>query len=167
MLQKSLRLLVLLCAGTLLAQSDAPSNNQAPQTPQARRGAEPCWQQAGIDKSVMEQVWSITKDTHSQIESVCSNTSLTPQQKHQQVREIREKATAKRESLLTADQRTSLTACQARTRRRNHSGGGEGHEEMRFGCDEIPRNGRPGAPNQGPGNGSGTPPPSSQSSPQN
>lgn len=127
-------------------------------------------QQAGIEKSVMEQIHSIAHDAHSAIENVCSNTSLTPQQKQQQVREIREKAMQKREGLLTADQQKALMACQ-QARSGNHPGGGgphEGHEGMGGGCGETPHNPRPGnSPNGGQGNGTGNPPPSSQSSPQN
>ncbi len=123
-------------------------------------------QQAGIEKSVMEQIHSIAHDAHSEIENVCSNTFLTPQQKQQQVREIREKAMQKREGLLTADQQKALMACQ-QARSGNHPGGGP-HEGMGGGCGEMPRNARPGnSPNGGQGNGTGNPPPSSQSSPQN
>ena len=83
-------------------------------------------QQAGIEKSVMEQIHSIAHDAHSAIENVCSG---------------------------------------------NHPGGGgphEGHEGMGGGCGEMPHNARPGnSPNGGQGSGTGNPPPSSQSSPQN
>jgi len=48
--------------------------------PGRRVNAEPCWQVAGIDKSVMEQRSAIERDTHSQVEGVCSNSSLSPQQ---------------------------------------------------------------------------------------
>ena len=160
---------LLLCAGTLLAQSTPPTTNP-PSSPQNRpmhRGGENCMQQAGIEKSVAEQIRSIAQDARSQIESVCSNTSLTPQQKQQQAREIREKAMQKRESLLTADQQKALMACQ-QARSGNHPNGGGPHEGMGGGCGEMPHNGRPGnAPSGGPGNGTGNPPPSSQSSPQN
>jgi hypothetical protein len=127
-------------------------------------------QQAGIEKSVMEQIHSIAHEAHSEIENVCSNTSLTPQQKQQQVREIREKAMQKREGLLTADQQKALMTCQ-QARSGNHPAGGgphEGHEGMGGGCGEMPRNGRPGtSPNSRQGNGTSNPPTSSQSSPQN
>jgi len=162
---------LLLCAGTMLAQSTPPTTNPPSQTrPMHRGGQENCMQQAGIEKSVMEQIHSIAHDAHSAIENVCSNTSLTPQQKQQQVREIREKAMQKREGLLTADQQKALMACQ-QARSGNHPGGGgphEGHEGMGGGCGEMPHNARPGnSPNGGQGSGTGNPPPSSQSSPQN
>src|SRR5277367_4303124 len=75
-----------LCAGTLLAQS-APSTTTPPsQTRPGRAGAqENCFQQAGLERSVVEQIRSIGRDARSQIEGVCSNSSLTPQQQNQQV----------------------------------------------------------------------------------
>ena len=166
------RLVFLLCAGPLVAQSTPPTTNPSSQTRPARRGGgEPCWQQAGIEKSVMEQVWTVGRDARSQVEAVCSNSSLTPQQRSQQAREIREKAMQKRDSLMTADQSKALTACQ-QARGGNHSGGGmhEGgmHEGGGGGCGEMARAGsRPGGTNRAPGNGTSNPPPSNQSSPQN
>jgi hypothetical protein len=121
-------------------------------------------QQAGIEKSVMEQIHSIVRDAHSQVESVCSNPSLTPQQKQQQVREIRERAMQKRESLMTADQQKTLMACQ-QARNGNHAGAGgphEGgpHEGLGSGCGEMPHNGsRPGgSANRAPVSGTSNPP---------
>jgi len=162
----------LLCAGPLLAQSAPPTTNPPSQIRPARRGGQgSCLQQAGIDRSVMEQIGSIVRDARSQVESVCSNSSLTPQQKQQQVREIREQAMQKREGLLTADQQKALMACQ-QERGGYHPGSGGPHEGMGGGgCGEMPRGGsRPfGSPNGAPGSGNGTsnPPSPNQSSPQN
>lgn len=108
-----------------------------------------CMPQAGIEKSVMEQIHSIVHDAHSQVESVCSNSSLTPQQKQQHPREIRERAMQKRESLMTADQQMTLMACQ-QARNGNHAGAGgphEGgpHEGLGVGAARCPTTGsRPG-----------------------
>ena len=154
------QVILILSAWPLLAQSAPPATPS--QTRPARRGGqEPCWQQAGIEKSVMEQVWAIGRDARSQVEAVCSNSSLTPQEKHRQAREIREMAMQKREGLMTADQKKTLMACQHQTSG-NHPGSGAEHEGARGGCGEIPRAGsRPGgSANQTPGNGSSNPPPS-------
>jgi hypothetical protein len=149
---------LLLCA-PLIAQNTTPP-------PQSRmgRGGEPCWQQAGIDKSVMEQRWALEKDTRSQVEAVCSNSSLTPQQKQQQAREIRQQAKTKMEGLVTADQEKALTACQQQ-RGMNHTGMGggagaaQGGGREGGGCGEWPHNGA--RPNGAGASGSGNPPPSS------
>jgi hypothetical protein len=160
----------LVCTGTLLAQS-APSTT----TPPAQNGPgrhENCFQQAGLERSVMEQIRSIVHDAHTQIDGVCSNSSLTPQQKNQQVREIREKAMQEREGLMTADQQKTVAACQ-QARHANHPAGNGAHEGLLGGCGEMPRGGsRPGgALNGTPGNGMSNAPspnlPSPQSSPQN
>jgi hypothetical protein len=144
----------------VLGQSTAPANNPASQTQPARRGGGGnCFQQAGIEKSVMEQIHTISHDARSQIEAVCSNSSLTAEQKHQQAHEIREQAMQKREKLLTPDQQKSLAACQ-QERGGNHPNGGGMHEGMGNGCGEMP-GGRPS--NRPSGNGSTPPanPPSS------
>lgn len=150
--------LLLFGAWPSLAQSAPPPANPPTQMRPARR--EPCWQQAGIDKSVMEQRWSIERDTRSQVEAVCSNSSLTPQQKRQQVREIRQQAHQKMEGLVTADQEKALAACQ-QERGGNRSGGGGARAEAGGGCGEWPRGGpHPGgSPNGAPGNGGTNPPP--------
>ena len=166
---------LLLCAGSLFAQSSPSTTTPPAQTgPMRRGGGEPCWQQAGIEKSVIDQVWDIAHETRSKIEGICSSTSLTPQQKQQQVRELREQALQKRQSLLTADQEKALTSCQQQ--RSGHPGahGGGPHEGMGMGggCGDMPRAHRGMPPNGGQGNGNGTgagsgstPPPQNQSSP--
>lgn len=106
---KSLLLLasitLLLPAGAVFAQTSA-----SPTPPPSRQ--EPCWRQAGVSQSVMQQRHEIERDTHSQVASVCENSSLSPQQKQQQVREIREQAQQKMNALITPEQQTTLHACQ-------------------------------------------------------
>lgn len=167
----------------MLAQTSSSSNNQQGQNGGGRRGNfTPCWQQAGIEKSVMEQRWAAERETRSQVEAVCANSSLTPQQKQQQAREIRQQAHQKMEGLITPAQEKTLTACQ-QERGVNHGGGGgqAGTQQEGGGCGEWPHGGqggqgwqRPGgSPNGGVGNSNGgasTPPPTNappNSSPQN
>jgi hypothetical protein len=152
--------LLLLSCTAMFAQSTPPPSSAPAQTRMGRRGGIPCWQQAGIDKSVMEQRWALERDTRSQVEAVCSNSSLTPQQKHQQAREIRQQAKQKMEGLVTADQEKSLTACQ-QERGMNHNGNGAAGREG-GGCGEWPHNGS--RPN---GASGGANPPPSGSPPQN
>ena len=147
----------LLSAAFLFAQS-APPYGSTP-TPQGRHGGPPpCMQQAGIDHSVMEQFKSIQREMHSQVQGVCSNTSLSPEQKHQQVKEIRQQARQKMDGLISPEQQKKLTACR-QERGEQHpgmGGGGAGGD----GCGEWQGGKRPnGAP--------GATPPTSQPSPQN
>ena len=166
---------LLACTMPLMAQNTPPATNPGTNPPAqnrpARPGGETCWQQAGIDQSVMEQMHSIARNARSEVEAACSNSSLAPQQRNQQAREIREKAMLKRQELITADQEKTLRACQQERRSENHSGNGgmhEGHEGMGGrGCGEMPRGGsHPGTAPNGSGNG-GNPPAPTQSSPQN
>ena len=147
---------------SLFAQTSNPPPSNPPQVRPGRGNVEPCWQSAGIEKSVMEQRWAIERDTHSQVSTVCSNTSLTPQQKQQQVRELRQQSKQKMDALMTPEQEKTLVACQ-QERVMNHPAGG-----MREGggCGEWSRPvSRPGAgPN---GNTGSNPPGGTASSPQN
>jgi hypothetical protein len=164
---------VVLCAGTLLAQSTPPANGTPSPTRPMRRGGESCFHQAGIDQSVMEQIHTISREARSKIETICSNSSLTAQQKHEQTKEIREQAMQKRDGLMTADQQKALNTCQ-QARSGNHpsgggthegmgGGGGGMHEGMGAGCGEMPGGGHSGGAASRPsGNGSGSAPPANQ-----
>ncbi len=105
-----------------LAQSGAAPSAAPP--PHAHQ--EPCWRQAGIDRSIMEQRHAIEDDAHSQVQAVCESTSLTPQQKRKQVREIHEQAREKSDALITADQLRALHSCQQERHHpeEGHHGGG-------------------------------------------
>ena len=166
MFRKSLlALLMLFCAASVFAQYAPPvnSNPNYPMRQGRRGGGPPCLQQAGLDRSAVEQLRSIQRDAHSQIEGVCSNSSLSPQQKRQQVQEIHQQAHQKIEGLITPEQQKALAACRQQ-HNGNHAGGGN-FEDVGGGCGER-QNGasRPGGANNGAPNG-GNPPPANPSSP--
>jgi hypothetical protein len=167
-------------AAVSLAQSSSP---QAPSSPQPQQPSSPpaqqprpmrqgnftpCWQQAGIEKSVMEQRWAQERETRSQVEAVCSNSSLTSQEKNQQVREIRQQAHQKMEGILTPEQEKALTACQ-QERGMNHpaagrwSGGGCGQWQN---SQAHPSGAPGGTPNATGGNGTNSTPSSSSQKPE-
>jgi len=90
----------------------AQVNNPNPQYPKAAHvKQEPCWQQVGISKEVIDQRDAIQQDTHSEIQSVCADSSLTPQQKNQKIREIHQEAKQKMSGLISAEQQQQLEAC--------------------------------------------------------
>jgi Spy/CpxP family protein refolding chaperone len=153
---------LLFCAASVFAQY-APQNPNYPMRPGRRGGGAPCLQQAGLDRSAVEQLRSIQHDARSQVEGVCSNSSLSPQQKRQQVQEIHQQAHQKIEGLITPEQQKALAAC-----RQQHSGNrasGEIFEDVGGGCGEWQNGGsRPNGTNNGTPTG-GNPPPASQSSP--
>ncbi len=120
MIQKVFRLTVVigLSAMAVWAQSAPPAGN-SPSSPSRQ---EPCWKQAGITRSVMEQHQQIEHDAHSQIATVCEDSSLTPQQKQEQVKQIRQQTEEKINALITPEQINSLQACQ-----QQRHGGNTGH----------------------------------------
>lgn len=73
---------------------------------------EPCWQVAGISKTALEERQALARETRAQVEAVCTDSSLTPQQKRQQIREIHQTAKEKSEALVTPQQQEELQACQ-------------------------------------------------------
>jgi hypothetical protein len=161
MSSKLLSLCVLLLSSLhLIAQNTPAGNNPSPNRPGAGGGMQPCLHEAGIERSAMEQLMSAQRDMHARVQEVCSNSSLSPQEKRQKVQEIRQQAHQKIESFLTPDQQKKLTAC-----RQQHgesmpgilSGAGGG------GCGERPMGGHPGQ-NGAPGGGSANHPPGNQSS---
>lgn len=97
----------LLSACSLVAQTTPPPSGTAP----AHIRQEPCWQQAGISKSVFEQRQAIERDTHSQVVAVCEDTSFTPQQKLDRVKDIRQQARQKTDELIPLDQQKAVAAC--------------------------------------------------------
>jgi Spy/CpxP family protein refolding chaperone len=126
---------------------------------------QPCWQQVGISKTAMDQRRSIEQNTRTQVEAVCADTSLTVQQKHEKIKEIRQQSHQEIEAVITPEQQQELKACNA-SRAANHPapapvprpGAGTGP------CGELPTNPVP-APGSSGGNGQGTPPASGSSQP--
>jgi hypothetical protein len=108
---------------------------RSPQTHQP-----PCWQEAGISTSAMEQRQAIQQRTKSEVEAVCAETSLTPQQRQQRIRQIHEQAKQQMEALVSPQQMEALKSCQMS---RSHGGGhpGVGHPVAGGGhgpCGELP-----------------------------
>jgi hypothetical protein len=94
----------------------------------------------GIPENVFAERKSIHESTRAQVQGVCSDTSLTEQEKREKIREIRKAAHEQLEALLTSAQREGLRECQAaRHRGGGHHGGvfmpGVGHHNGP--CDEL------------------------------
>jgi hypothetical protein len=129
------------CA-TALAQAPVPPVRGGRPLPR-RSKQEPCWQVAGISRSAMQEARSIREQARHEIEAVCANASLSLQQKHQQIREIRQKQKQQVEGLIPPAQEQSLRACQQErsTRGHVHAGGGGGHGTGP--CGEMPSGKKP------------------------
>lgn len=97
---------------------------------------EPCWAVAGVSKSAIEQRQTIYRQTRQEVEAVCANSSLTIQQKQQQIQQIRQRQRQEIDTIITPAQREAMRACQEQ---RGHGGGG--HVGGRHGggpCGEMP-----------------------------
>src|SRR5579862_542530 len=92
-----------------------------------RGNKQPCWQVAGVSKSAMEQERALQESARSQMESVCSNTSMTPQQKHEEMRKIEESVHQRMGSIVTPQQQSALHSCRASRGEGGHMGGGGMH----------------------------------------
>jgi hypothetical protein len=74
----------------------------------------------------MEQRRNIEQSTRAEIQSVCANSSLTPQQRREQMRAIRERSRQQMDALISPQQREALKACRE-SRGKGHVGGGGFH----------------------------------------
>jgi hypothetical protein len=121
-----------------------PRPSTAPGTTQHPR-LEPCWEVAGVSKSAIQQRRMITQQTRQQVEAVCANSSLSIQQKRQQIQQIRRRERQEIEALITPAQQEAVRSCQE-GRNGGHSGGGHvggGHggpcSEMSLGHKSNPQ----------------------------
>src|SRR5215831_12260030 len=116
--------------------------------PQPRQA--PCWEVAGISKSAMEQRRAIQERTRSEVEAVCSDPSLSQQERQQRIRQIHEQAKQELDALTTPQQMEELKSCQMS---RNHGGihPGAGHPSTggHGPCGDLPSKSIPNPP---PGN---------------
>ena len=93
------------------APSAPPPGSSAPGStaPGNRRGRQqPCWQVAGISQQTVQEHRQIEEKTRSEVESVCANSSLSPEQKREQVRQLREQGRKQMEALITPQQEEAL-----------------------------------------------------------
>jgi len=104
---------------------------------------EGCWQIAGIPRSVAEQGKEIERNAHAQVQGVCSDPSLNPMQRQQQIRQIRQGERRQLEGIISPLQIQEYRAC--RQERGEHTG-------LVGGCGNMP-------PPQSGENGQSVPPP--------
>jgi hypothetical protein len=140
--------LTLLLATPAIAQIASPQRGgmRMPKAPHQ----EPCWQEAGISKSAMEQRRQIEQNTRAEIQSVCNDSALRPQQKREKIRQLHQQTRQQIEGVITPQQQEALKACQQqraaahppRTGPAIHDGGGRGP------CGETISNSNP--PHAGP-----------------
>jgi hypothetical protein len=79
---------------------------------QRRRARNACLLHAGISKDLMDQRMSIMKQTRSQIETICGDSSLTNSDKQAQVRQARQDARKQIADAVTPEQEKAIESCQ-------------------------------------------------------
>jgi len=114
--------LPLLCITASLAQSSYPP--QAPGAGRRPHQQQPCWQQAGIPRSTVQQYREITANAHHEIESVCSDSAIPAAEKRQKIQQIRQQTRSQVESLVSAQQLQAFDSCRA-SRSHGHAAHGE------------------------------------------
>jgi type IV secretory pathway VirB10-like protein len=111
---------------------------------------QPCWEVAGVSKSALEQRRSIQQRTRSEVEAVCADSSLTPQQRQQKIRQIHEQAKQEVDALITPQQTEAMKSCQAsRNRGAPHPGIGHPSTVAHGPCGELPSTTGPNPPPTG------------------
>ena len=136
-------MVVLLTPALLLAQDQqsAPPEAAAPGPQAGPRGGEPpCFKQAGVSEDTWQKIRDIHKTNHQQVVSICENSSLSAQQKRDQVRQAFQQTEQQVHGLLTPQQQDALKQCrQERRGDRKGMGGGMRGMHRRGGGDPCAR----------------------------
>ena len=128
-------IVILLTPAMLLAQEQSapPSEAPAPGAQAGRRGGEPpCFKQAGVSDETWHKIMDIHKTTHQQVVSICENSSLSAQQKRDQVRQAFQQTEQQVHGLLTPQQQDAVKQCR-QERRGDRKGMGGGMRGMHRG----------------------------------
>jgi hypothetical protein len=118
--------MTLLSTLPLAAQTTPASPLPRPGVPATTTHKSPCWQQVGLSHSAMQQRRQIEESTRSQVESVCSDSALSPQQKQQKIHQLHEEAQKQVGALITPQQEQALKSCREKQGEAPHMGGGHG-----------------------------------------
>ena len=84
---------------------------------------EPCWEVAGVSRAAIQQRRAVAQQARQQVDAVCANSSLSMQQKRQQIQRIHQQERQQLEAIITPAQQAAMRSCQE-GRNGGHSGGG-------------------------------------------
>ncbi len=114
-------------------QQGAPADGQMQGPMQGQRGmmdperrVEMMHRRLGLSDDQTAQVRKILTETQAQAETLRTNSSLGPADRHAQMMSLREGEQARLRAVLTPDQQAKYEAMQAKMRERRAEGGGQG-----------------------------------------
>jgi len=112
----------------IVAQVPIRTGPPAASRPTPRPRVEPCWAVAGVSKSAIQQRRVVAQQARQEVEAVCANSSLSIQQKRQQIQQIRQRERQEIDAIITPAQQADMRSCQEQ-RNGGHGGGhvGGGH----------------------------------------
>ena len=129
-----------------------PSTGTGPTTRAPRQ--EPCWEVAGVSRSALQQRRGIAQQARHEVEAVCANSSLSIQQRRQQMQQIHQRERQEIEGIISPAQQDAMRTCQEQRHGGGHGGGGHlggghggpcgemtvGHKAHPMEEDEMPAN---------------------------
>lgn len=115
---------ILLAALALNATAQVPIRTRpsAGANPALRARKEPCWEVAGVTKAAMQERRAVSRQARQEVEAVCSNSSLSMQQKRTEIQQIHARERQQIDAIITPAQREAMKSCQKS--RGGHGGGG-------------------------------------------
>ena len=120
------------------ATAQVPIRNRPSAAPgiTKRPRLEPCWEVAGISKSAIQERRALAQQARQQVEAACANSSLSVQQRRQEIQRIHQQERQQIEAIITPAQQEAMRSCQE-GRNSGHNGGhlGGGHGGP---CGEMP-----------------------------
>jgi protein CpxP len=111
-------------------QGPPPDQQQGPE--QGRRGMDPgrraemLQRRLNLSDSQTAQVRQIFTESRAQMETIQTNTSLAPADRHAQMRSVHQGEEARLKAVLTPDEQAKFDAMQERRQERRADGGGQG-----------------------------------------
>lgn len=134
LLSTLLAAIILSAALAETAAAQGPVRTVPPTTPGTPRRSrqEPCWEVAGVSKSAIQERRAIAQRARQQIEAVCSNSTLSIQQKRQEIQQIRQRERQEIDGIISPAQQEAIRSCQE-SRGAGHHGGHVGGGP----CDEM------------------------------
>ena len=114
------------------------TGQQAPGTGHFRARRVPtCWRQAGISPSVVNERWHIEDSAKAKISTVCTDSSLSAEQRLAKIHDIHQETDAEIAKLIPAKQLSVFKACEAERDKQNASRAGKPAEKELGPCGGV------------------------------